>query len=194
MLRACRIILRSLSFLDTPCGGDLCDQQSVVSGGILTTRCACIQMRLRRGVAVVVLDIEVVLPDGTRFPTQLCSKWFNRHFIFSNVFPAGTSASHLEEYEVEDRIYAAANGVIDLINNDAGGFMVYGWTKRGEVQDQAVDQPGNGLPHNAPRVMVEAGTLNYHVTRIDPMQPEAIDLNVLDGLKVDVATGLRPAA
>ncbi len=40
--------------------------------------------------------------------------------------------------------------------------------------------------------MVEAGTLNYHVTRIDPMHPETIDLMALNGLKVNVATDLVP--
>ena len=39
--------------------------------------------------------------------------------------------------------------------------------------------------------MVQAGTLNYHVTRIDPMQPGSVDLDILQGLKVDVVTGLR---
>ena len=46
------------------------------------------------------------------------------------------------------------------------------------------------MHHNAPRVLVEAGTLNYHITRIDPVQPEAIGVNILNGLKVEVLTGL----
>ena len=105
--------------------------------------------------------------------------------------PVGMRASHLEDFEVEDRIYNVASAVTSLINNTAGGFMISGWTKRGEVQDQAVDQPGNGLPHNASRMMIHAGTLNYHVTRIDPMQPEKVDLDVLQRLKIDVVTGLH---
>lgn len=40
--------------------------------------------------------------------------------------------------------------------------------------------------------MVEARTLNYHITRIDPMQSEVIDLERLNGLKVNVATDLVP--
>lgn len=99
----------------------------------------------------------------------------------------------MEDFEVEDRIFNAANAVTTYINDNAGRFMVIGWTKPGEVQDQAVDQPGNGLPYNAPRAMVQAGNINYHVTRIDPMIPEVIDNDVLNGLKVDVTTGLRGA-
>jgi len=44
------------------------------------------------------------------------------------------------------------------------------------------------LPHNVPRVVVEAGNLNYHITRIEHTRPEDIDLDILNGLKVDVAT------
>jgi hypothetical protein len=40
-------------------------------------------------------------------------------------------------------------------------------------------------------MMIHTGTLNYHVTRIDPMQPEKVDLDVLQRLKIDVVTGLR---
>ncbi len=56
-----------------------------------------------------------------------------------------------------------------------------------------MDQPGNGLPHNAKCVQVESGTLNYNVTRLDPMRPEDIDLDVLQEMKVDIATGLCPS-
>ena len=156
-------------------------------------RCACFQMPNRAGNAVIMFDVVITLQNGTSFTAQLSSKKFNRQYIFSGPLPAGTRAAHMEDYEVEDRIYTAANSFFQLINNTAGGFMVVGWTKRGEVQDQAVDQPGNGLPHNAPRAMVQSGNLNYHITRIDPMRPKDVDLDILQGLKVDVATGLSPA-
>ena len=41
--------------------------------------------------------------------------------------------------------------------NELCKFRVVGWAKRGEVQDQCVEQTSNicnGLPHNAARVMV----------------------------------------
>ena len=50
------------------------------------------------------------------------------------------------------------------------------WLKRGEVLDQGVDQPNNGLPYNATRTTVESGTLNHHIKRFEPMTPESIDV------------------
>mmetsp|Transcript_17424 Transcript_17424/g.31529 ORF Transcript_17424/g.31529 Transcript_17424/m.31529 type:complete len:149 (-) Transcript_17424:125-571(-) len=139
--------------------------------------------------ARVILDVTITRPDGSSFSTRVSSKWFTEKFILNGPLPTGTRVSRLEEFTVDERICNAANEAFDLINS-SGGFMVFGWTKRDEVQDQAVDQPGNGLPRNAPRVVVEAGTLNYHVTRMDPMNPETIDLGALDRIQVDVATDL----
>ena len=50
-----------------------------------------------------------------------------------------------------------------------------GWAKRGEVMDQGVSQPNNGLHGTAAKVMVQSGTLNHHITRLEPMDPT--DLN-----------------
>ena len=63
------------------------------------------------------------------------------------------------------------------------------WVKRGQVQDQVVDQPNNGLPYNAARSTVKSGILNHHIVRLEPMTPEAIDLDALNDLKFNVATG-----
>ena len=69
--------------------------------------------------------------------------------------------------------------------------MVIGWTKRGAQSDQAVDQPGSGLPHNAQHIMGEVRDLGHCITRIDPMSPQHVDLVLLQMLKVDAFYDLR---
>ena len=66
---------------------------------------------------------------------------------------------------------------------------MFGWVKRGEVQDSGVDQPNNGLAYNAQRVMVEAGTLNHHISRLDSMFPMRIDLEELKEKKFNSTNG-----
>lgn len=192
VLYGCQVRVSSFKVYDTPCGGDLCDQQSLVNGGVMARRCACIQMKSRVGIVVISFELIIELTNGTSFTAHFESKKYNQHYIFNGVLPPGTRAHALDDFEIEDRIYRAARDAMDYINNNAGGFRVVGWAKRGEVQDQAVDQPGNGLPHNAPRVLVQSGNLNHHITRLDPMRPQDVDLSVLEGLKVNAAT-LRPA-
>ena len=81
--------------------------------------------------------------------------------------PSGTRASIFEDDEIGDRIHTYFKSVTICIN-ELCKFRVIGWSKRGEVQDHGVDQPRNGLPQNAARVMVESGTLNHHINRLDP--------------------------
>eukprot|EP00957_Ditylum_brightwellii_P100590 7667482-Ditylum_brightwellii.AAC.1 len=61
--------------------------------------------------------------------------------------------------------------------------------KHGEVQDQGVDQPNNGLPRNASRVRVQSGTLHHHITRMDPMLPGDVNITLLNQMKFDVVNG-----
>ena len=72
-----------------------------------------------------------------------------------------------------------------------GPFKVILWVKRGEVLDQGVDQPNNGLPYNAETTKVESGNLNHHIVRLFPMEPENLDLTEFEALKFDVHRGLR---
>ena len=100
IIHGCKIIVTGFRVLDTPCGGDLCDQQSLYNGGVMMNRCACFQMKSRIGIAVVVYDIVVTLPNGITFTTQFTSKIFNRQYIFTGTFPSGTHAIQLEDFEV----------------------------------------------------------------------------------------------
>jgi hypothetical protein len=142
----------------------------------------------RVGNAVVLFDIDVNLSDGSLFSTRMSRKWFLKNYILSDHFSAGTGAFCFEDYEVEDRLFNATRLVFEYINS-LGGFQVIGWVKRGEVEDQGVDQPNNGLHHNAQRVMVQSGNLNHHISRLEPMHPQDVNPLILDGYKFDVTSG-----
>ena len=61
--------------------------------------------------------------------------------------------------------------------------------KRGEVEDQGVYQPNNGLPHNAQIVMVQSVNLNHHISNMEPMNPEVVNIITLNSFKFNVDTG-----
>ena len=147
ILLNCMVTIRSFQVIYSPCGGNLCDHQSLMNGYIMTNHCCCIQMMNRVGNVVILFNVEVRTDEGATFNTRMSSKWFMKKFILSDYFPTGNRAFRFEDYEVEDSIFNTATNVL-------GGFVVVGWVKRGEVEDQGVDQPNNGLPHNAQRVMV----------------------------------------
>ena len=74
-----------------------------------------------------------------------------------------TQVITFEDCEVEDLLFMTMDSVIIFIRN-IYNFRMIGWIKRVEVQDQGINQPNNGLPHNAGRSMVQSGTVNNHIT------------------------------
>ena len=62
------------------------------------------------------------------------------------------------------------------------------WAKRGVVEDAGVGQPEG---YGAERIAVESGVLNHHLARLEPMEPENIDVATLWGKKFNVDVGFR---
>jgi hypothetical protein len=185
-----RITLVQVHAINTNCGGELCDHQAIKNGSIIHNRCACFQATNRNGQVMFCMEILVTLQDGSSYNTEFISKYFMKEYIFNASLPSGIRAVQFEDFAVEERLFDAIQGVFNYINENAGGFRTMGWVRRGEVLDQGVDQPSNGLPYNAQRVMVEAGTLRHHITRLDPMNIDDVDLDVLHRLKFNVAVNL----
>ena len=60
------------------------------------------------------------------------------------------------------------------------------WAKRGVVEDAGVSQPDG---YGAERIAVESGILNRHLARLEPMEPEKIDVVTLWEKQFNVDTG-----
>lgn len=191
LISGCTITLRSIEFVDSPCGGSFCDYQSLMNNEVMANRCCCFQAMNRLGSVVVLMDIDIKTPgeNGSVFSARFVSKWFMMQYILTRPFPPGTNAFQFEDFIIEDRVFNSIRNQFNYFNG-IGGITVIGWVKRGEVEDQGVDQPNNGLPHHAQRVTVQAGTLTYHITRLDPTSPGRVDHTTLNGHKFDPYTGL----
>ena len=180
ILLNCIMKINGFVVRNTKCGGNLCDRQSNNIG-----QCACYQMDNRSGNVIIQVDITLKCKDGNDLNTKFSSKWFLENYIFTGPLPVGTKAKHFDSFDVEDKLYESLEKVTNYINNKCK-FRIVGWVKRGEVQDQGVDQPSEGLPYNAARVLVQSGTLNHHITRIDPMKPDSVDIGHLETLQFNV--------
>lgn len=130
----------------------------------------------------------MLLPNGSSFQTKYTSSWFMKNFIHSGHLSVGTRTSDFETSEVEDRLFGAFQHVCEYINTH-GGFRAMLWVKHGQVQYQGENQPNNIPPYNAARSTVKSGISNHHITRLEPMTPEAIDLDTLNSIKFNVTTG-----
>ena len=186
IIQDCIINVKSFEVANTRCGGNLCDRQNDN-----LSRCACFQMTSRSGNVVISIEAEIRNPDGSSFTTAIQSKWFLEKYILSASLPTGTRASKFEDFEVEDSFFSSIKEVISYINTTCK-FRVVGWVKRGEVQDQGAEQPTTSYRSNAnARIMIQSGSLTHHVTRLDPMEPEKINLTRLERLKFNVLNGFK---
>ena len=93
-----------------------------------------------------------------------------------------------KEYEIEDRIFLSLDRILKYINS-RGKFEIVGWAERGEVMDQRVSQPNNGLHSTAAKDMVQSGTLNDHITKLEPMTPSVLNHKNYETLMFNLETG-----
>ena len=180
ILNDCTINARCFEVRNTKCGGNLCDRQQEN-----LSKCACYQMPNRSGNVICAIEVTVTTSDGNSFVTKIRSKWFLETYILSSPLQSGTRAASFEDFEIEDRFFEVIDNVLGYINRTCK-FRVIGWMRRGVVEDQGVDQPGN---YNGPKVMVQSGTINHHITRVDPMAPHLIDKGYLNSVKFNPTNG-----
>ena len=141
----------------------------------------------KSGKTMIVLTVTVRQTDGSEFDVSFASKWFMLNFLLSGQFPVGTCADDFSHYDVNDRMWDAVEKVFQYINEN-GGFRAFVWAKRGVVQDAGVGQPDG---YGAERIAVESGILNHHLARLEPMEPEKIDVATLWQKQFNVDTGFR---
>ena len=186
ILHDCEIEVIGVDVRNTNCGGNLCDRQQEH-----IDKCCCFQMNNRSGNVVISIEVKVNLvnlPDKTSFRSEIRSKWFLEKYILTKPFFGGTRSSQFQSYRVEEKLEKSIVNIIDAINNICL-FRIIGWTKRGVVTDISTEQPSGG--YNVPdSAQVVSGNIKHHITRIDPMKPQLIDIDALETLKFDVVSDL----
>ena len=108
---------------------------------------------------MLAFTMTVTQENGNEFDVTFASKWFMLIFLLTGPLPVGTCASNFEDFEVEDRLWAAAASVFEYINKK-GGFRAFLWAKRGLVEDAGVDQSEG---YRAQKSTIESGVLNHHI-------------------------------
>ena len=93
--------------------------------------------------------------------------------------------------DIEDELLSCPRKVMRYIN-DKGEFGIIGWAKHGMIQYQGETAQQNqgqqryGQPANQGNNMVENADVRLHIVRIDPSNPENIDLGKLNSLKYTI--------
>ena len=157
------------------CNGKFCDGQNIDLVKKSKRGCGCYCQANRCPCVTLIYSMNAVAtrPDDIfRQPiVKFSSRNFNRIFL-SGDFPTNVQYSDLEDsdtfYEMKEHIRFC----IDHINKN-GGFDIWGWYKKGVIEDSATKSSGEGE-------QVVSGELVLHTVTIDARKeiPELRKFNV----------------
>jgi hypothetical protein len=120
------------------------------------------------------------------------------NYVLTDRLAAHIRASHFSQ-DIENNILDSTRRVFQYIN-ERGGFRIIGWAKRGMIRDQGAGvqqenqgQQRGGYGQQANQAnnnnMIENAEVRYHIVRVDPSEPENIDLEELNALKYTMGEG-----
>lgn len=160
----CQITLVNMCVIDVNCGSAVCDAINMYSNGRKAPSCPCYVVDRRTAAAVLLLTLKITTRSGDTFMVhEFTSKAFTNFFLKGDGIRSGINASHFEDDRRTRTIFCQKmESVIEYVNqggllavsriNDPDsvseedcnlrkGWSVHGWTRRGEVVDQGVEQP-----------------------------------------------------
>lgn len=139
---------------------------------------------------IISLDLSITSATFLNGDAVIIQKFtsfaFQQKLLLKNSFPQQMRANNFhQDIDLSDNLATAIQDVFSYVN-DNGGWECEGWTKRGMVADQAVEQPTN---RNEQAQQVQNTELKYNLVRLVPQRPQDIDWDHLDDLKFDPQTG-----
>lgn len=142
------------------CSGYLCDRQILDA----KQKCGCYTLLNRSANAVCQLDILVKDNNDNDifFAQDFSSYQFMSLFLVNGKFPTTVQVPTLQKFTITDNMTDVFDDCFNYINNN-GGFTIFGWYKRGEVNDQ-------GNTENE-QVNVDSGNLGIHMVHAIPARP-----------------------
>ena len=171
VVSASEISIGRIVFIDTPCSGRFCDRQRPEEN--LTRRsCGCFSNKASRSNVTALHTIIFTTANGDRkMMHNFSSLKFMELYLTGNM-SIDIRASQLHHgNEYYENIVDAVEEIVEMINQD-GGWTVYGWGKKGFINDQSL--VGNDFSNdNDSRVVAQEVTT--HVVHIHPTNHEYLD-------------------
>lgn len=170
-----RITVRS-----TTCGGCFCDKQRI-NDWIGTRGCGCYGVAANRSNLAIVHTIVVAMANGeVRTMNDFSSTKFSQIYL-SNRIPADTRESSLQFTDAFFTLESTVDQVIDFINEN-GGFTVFGWYKRGIINDTSL--VGMNTGNNNEEIQVDSGNINFHIVQLVPTNRDFHDFTSVLGVRL----------
>ena len=103
---------------------------------------------------------------------KICSHSFTKYFI-DILFPSLVQWMQFDNKPAYEEMLDCLIYIIDWVHDECGGWLIYGWSIKGEIRDQTFK---DNTIHDR---KVYSGNINHHVTKILPRYLDKIDITKL---------------
>ncbi len=154
--------------VESSCSGFFCDRQNCTALVKNNKKCGCYTLLSRNSNVVFNFDLSIFnrLSQEELFTVENFSSFQFMKMFLNGTFPSNVQLSTLQELGNIDLIQEAIERCLTTIN-DRCGFTIFGWYKRGEINDQ-----GNSESDQA----VEAGHTAIHLVHAIITETETFNL------------------
>ena len=181
VINGTQLTLKTFSCKTGVCSGYLCDRQRIIELSTLKKGCGCYHTGRNSSICFKFDLTATSEVPGTIKINDFTSVQFQNLFLDGNLPIAcseevfGVTTLHYEN------LYDKFLKIIELVNN-GGGWTLYGWSKRGQINDVSSEDDKNSSKK------VESAEVTHHVVKIFPtskiadLNSHRFDTSVLYGL------------
>lgn len=152
-----RLVVRNVSVIDTKCSGFLCDRQRIQEIQRNQEGCGCFAHSTR--LSNMVISFELLVKTNVDFiVSQFSSHRFSNLFL-TEPFPDALTWRAFDHNDNLAELINSIESIVEMVNGN-GGWIVTGWSKRGEISDMTLSDKENNKK-------ISASEVKHHVTSID---------------------------
>ena len=169
----------------TTCSGKFCDRQRI-SDWNNSKGCGCYGMLDNATSLAFEHGITVqTLTDGTLHMSSFSSLKFQQLYMKGSL-PGSTKLHQLHINDTFFEILGCIYKCIQFINEN-GGFVTFGWYKRGVINDKSLIAKDNNHHgnNNDEELHVDAGEISYHIAHMVPTNTDLLDITTDLGMKLE---------
>ena len=173
------LTVHNVSVVDTKCTGFFCDRQRIHELNRTMKGCGCYSTTTRLSNMVISFDLAV--HANIEFDAlQFTSHQFTNLFL-NKPFPDGINWRVFDHNSNLDKLIDSILSIVDYVN-DNGGWLITGWSKRGEINDISITNTGDT------NKKVAASEIKHHITTIQIADEHMSKYIVIKQKQFDVST------
>ena len=125
------------------------------------------------------------MTDGVLYMGLFSSLKFQELYMKGSI-PGSTKLHQLHISKTWFDILESIGKCIEFIN-DHGGFVTFGWYKRGVINDKSLITADNNYHGNKndEETQVDAGEISYHIVHMTPTNPDILDITTELGKELE---------